>query len=245
MSGEIFHAPLLAVNPGFDLTMVLQRNSDKAKQRYPHTKIARSVDEVINHNSVELVVINTPNDSHYHYATQALEAGKHIIVEKPFTVSTQEADNLILEIFFKWPNIPFSIMPQSFNVMASFGNRGAPNFIQSEPASNHLARTGGWRSIMPEGINSRSGYSRFTDCINSDPKILAGKIPITLAPNDFAQLISEVVVHPGIHKILRSRHTSPISGRKKGEAMNWAPTWMYRSVMTASRTVPTPNINPG
>jgi scyllo-inositol 2-dehydrogenase (NADP+) len=95
MSGEIFHAPLLGVNPGFDLTMVLQRNSDKAKQRYPHTKIARSVDEVINDNDVELVVINTPNDSHYQYATQALEAGKHIIVEKPFTVSTQEADNLI------------------------------------------------------------------------------------------------------------------------------------------------------
>ena len=95
MSGEIFHAPLLAVNPGFDLTMVLQRNSDKAKQRYAHTKIARSVDEVINDNGVELVVINTPNDSHYQYATQALEAGKHIIVEKPFTVSTQEADNLI------------------------------------------------------------------------------------------------------------------------------------------------------
>ena len=95
MSGEIFHAPLLAVNPGFELTMVLQRNSDKAKQRYPHTKIARSVDEVINDNSVELVVINTPNDSHYQYATQALEAGKHIIVEKPFTVSTQEADSLI------------------------------------------------------------------------------------------------------------------------------------------------------
>ena len=48
MSGEIFHAPLLAVNPGFELTTVLQRNSDKAKQRYPHTKIARTVDEVIN-----------------------------------------------------------------------------------------------------------------------------------------------------------------------------------------------------
>ena len=95
MSGEIFHAPLLAVNPGFDLTTVLQRNSDKAKQRYPHTKIARSVDEVINDNGVELVVINTPNDSHHQYATQALEAGKNVIVEKPFTVSTQEADNLI------------------------------------------------------------------------------------------------------------------------------------------------------
>ena len=95
MSGEIFHAPLLAVNPGFELTTVLQRNSDKAKQRYPHTKIVRSVDEVINDSAVELVVINTPNVSHHQFATQALEAGKHVIVEKPFTVTTQEADDLI------------------------------------------------------------------------------------------------------------------------------------------------------
>jgi scyllo-inositol 2-dehydrogenase (NADP+) len=95
MSGEIFHAPLLAVNSGFELTSVLQRSSDKAKQRYPHTKIVRSVDEVINDSSVELVVINTPNDSHHQFATQALEAGKHVIVEKPFTVTTQEADDLI------------------------------------------------------------------------------------------------------------------------------------------------------
>ncbi len=95
MSGEIFHAPLLAVNPGFELTSVLQRSSDKAKQRYPHTKIVRSLDEVINDSSVELVVINTPNDSHHQFAAQAMEAGKHVIVEKPFTVTTQEADDLI------------------------------------------------------------------------------------------------------------------------------------------------------
>ncbi|HYI76708.1 MAG TPA: oxidoreductase [Chryseolinea sp.] len=95
MSGEIFHAPLLAVNPGFELSMVLQRNSDKAKQRYPHTKIARTVDEVISDSDIELVVINTPNDSHYQFATKALESGKHVIVEKPFTVTTKEADTLI------------------------------------------------------------------------------------------------------------------------------------------------------
>jgi scyllo-inositol 2-dehydrogenase (NADP+) len=95
MSGEIFHAPLLAVNPGFELTTVLQRNSDKAKQRYPQTKIVRSIDDVINESAVELVVINTPNVSHHQFATQALEAGKHVIVEKPFTVTTQEADDLI------------------------------------------------------------------------------------------------------------------------------------------------------
>jgi scyllo-inositol 2-dehydrogenase (NADP+) len=95
MSGEIFHAPLLAVNPGFTLTSIVQRNSEKAKQRYPYVKIAKQVDEVMNDSAIELIVINTPNESHYPYATQALEAGKHVIVEKPFTVTTQEADNLI------------------------------------------------------------------------------------------------------------------------------------------------------
>jgi scyllo-inositol 2-dehydrogenase (NADP+) len=49
----------------------------------------------MNDGAIELIVINTPNESHYPYATQALEAGKHVIVEKPFTVTTQEADNLI------------------------------------------------------------------------------------------------------------------------------------------------------
>ena len=95
MSGEIFHAPLLTADPNFLLTTVLQRNSDKAKSRYPNIKIVRQVDEILKDDSIELVVINTPNESHFSYATQALEAGKHIIVEKPFTVTVQEADKLI------------------------------------------------------------------------------------------------------------------------------------------------------
>lgn len=95
MSGEIFHAPLLSADPGFSLTSIVQRNSEKAKQRYPEVTIAKHVDEVFTDPSIELVVINTPNESHYQFAQQALEAGKHVIVEKPFTVTIQEADLLI------------------------------------------------------------------------------------------------------------------------------------------------------
>ncbi len=95
MSGEIFHAPLLAVDSNFSLTTVLQRSSDKAKSRYPNIKIVRQLDEILKDDSIELVVINTPNESHFAYATKALEADKHIIVEKPFTVTVQEADKLI------------------------------------------------------------------------------------------------------------------------------------------------------
>ena len=68
MSGEIFHAPLLAVNPGFALTSIVQRSSEKARQRYPYVKIAKQVSEVINDDAIELIVINTPNESHYPYA---------------------------------------------------------------------------------------------------------------------------------------------------------------------------------
>lgn len=95
MSGEIFHAPLLSVDPGFALTTVVQRKSDKARNRYPDIKIVRDVKDVIDDPAIELVVINTPNESHFDYASRALNAGKHVIVEKPFTVTTKEADDLI------------------------------------------------------------------------------------------------------------------------------------------------------
>jgi len=95
MSGEIFHAPLLDAHHGFKLSKVVQRNSTKASARYPHVKIATHVDEVIQDETIELIIVNTPNDTHYSFATQALEAGKHVVVEKPFSVTTAEAESLI------------------------------------------------------------------------------------------------------------------------------------------------------
>jgi predicted dehydrogenase len=95
MSGEIFHAPLLSVEAGFALSVVVQRSSDRAKQRYPQVKIVRQVEDVINDESIELVIVNTPNESHYTYALQALNAGKHVIVEKPFTINVKQAEELV------------------------------------------------------------------------------------------------------------------------------------------------------
>ncbi|HEY3401870.1 MAG TPA: oxidoreductase, partial [Ohtaekwangia sp.] len=95
MSGEIFHAPLLRAHPGFKLSAILQRNSDKARSRYPDVKIVRRAEDIFQDSSIDLVVINTPNETHFDFASQALHAGKHVIVEKPFTVSVDEADKLI------------------------------------------------------------------------------------------------------------------------------------------------------
>jgi predicted dehydrogenase len=95
MSGEVFHAPLLAAQGGFTLAAVVQRNSRRALERYPNVKIVRTVDEVMLDKSIELVVVNTPNETHFSFASQALKAGKHVIVEKPFTVTSDEASKLI------------------------------------------------------------------------------------------------------------------------------------------------------
>jgi len=95
MSGEVFHAPLIHAHPGFELTTVVQRTRNTAKEHYASCKVVRSVDEVIADPAIELVIVNTPNELHFPQTVQALQAGKHVVVEKPFTVTTKEADELI------------------------------------------------------------------------------------------------------------------------------------------------------
>jgi scyllo-inositol 2-dehydrogenase (NADP+) len=94
MSGEIFHAPLLNAHPGFNLKMVLERRTDRSQARYGHVKVVRSLEEVANED-IELVIVNTPNSTHFEFAKTMLEAGKHVVVEKPFTTTYAEARELI------------------------------------------------------------------------------------------------------------------------------------------------------
>ncbi|CAN5428960.1 Gfo/Idh/MocA family oxidoreductase [soil metagenome] len=95
MSGEVFHAPLLAVHPGFNLKTILQRTSDKAREHHPSVKVLRSIDDIVSDSEIELVIVNTPNETHYDFTVKMLEAGKHVVVEKPFTNTTAEGLKLI------------------------------------------------------------------------------------------------------------------------------------------------------
>lgn len=95
MSGEIFHAPLVYALPEFKLHTIVERSSKKAVQYYAGIKTARSVDEVLADPEIELVIVNTPNNTHLPFAEAALTAGKHVVVEKPFTVTSEEARSLI------------------------------------------------------------------------------------------------------------------------------------------------------
>ncbi|TKC01969.1 Gfo/Idh/MocA family oxidoreductase [Pedobacter cryotolerans] len=94
MSGKVFHAPFIATHHGFNLKGIVERTKKLAQQDYPEIKSYNSVDELINDESIDLVIINTPNNTHYEYAKQALKAGKHILVEKPFTATTTQAKEL-------------------------------------------------------------------------------------------------------------------------------------------------------
>ena len=95
MSGQIFHAPFISTNPAFKLTAITERSKELSKERYPSTRIVRSFDELIAIEELELVVVNTPDSTHYEYARKALEAGKHVIVEKPFTTTVEQGQHLI------------------------------------------------------------------------------------------------------------------------------------------------------
>ena len=91
MSGRVFHAPFIAQHPHLNLYAVVERYRSESRELYPKSKLYRSVAEMLQDPSVDVVVVNTPVQTHYEYAKEALLAGKHVLVEKPFTVTAEEA----------------------------------------------------------------------------------------------------------------------------------------------------------
>jgi predicted dehydrogenase len=95
LSGRAFHAPFLEKHEGFSLTSVVERNGETAKGFYPDVRIVKDYRDLLEDNSLGLVVIASPNIYHVEQARELLEAGKHIVIEKPFTPTSAEADELI------------------------------------------------------------------------------------------------------------------------------------------------------
>src|SRR5215204_271294 len=94
MSGWVFHAPFITVNPGFNFYAVWERSKNLAQEKYPGVKTYSDLDALLLDDAVEMVIVNTPTYTHYEYAKKALEAGKNVIVEKAFTTTAQEAETL-------------------------------------------------------------------------------------------------------------------------------------------------------
>jgi predicted dehydrogenase len=94
LGGSVFHAPFISAVPGLRLAAIMQRTGDAAARAYPATRIARSLDEILADKSIELAVVSTPNETHFVLAKRVLEAGKHVVIDKPFAATSEEAREL-------------------------------------------------------------------------------------------------------------------------------------------------------
>ena len=94
MSGRVFHAPFINLHSGFHLAGSWERSKKQIQEFYPGVHSYDSLEAVLNDDSIDLVVVNTPVYSHFEYAAKALKAGKHVVVEKAFTSTVSEAEEL-------------------------------------------------------------------------------------------------------------------------------------------------------
>ncbi|KKC48151.1 oxidoreductase [Paenibacillus sp. D9] len=94
LSGSVFHAPLIAAEEGLQLTGVVTSQTDKVREDYENVDVYEDVEALLG-SGVEMVVVASPNTLHYEHAKSAILAGKHVVVEKPFTNTVREAEELI------------------------------------------------------------------------------------------------------------------------------------------------------
>jgi scyllo-inositol 2-dehydrogenase (NADP+) len=152
LAGGIIHAPLIEAAGGYRITAVAS-SRDLARRR-DQPRRAGGADELIDADDVDLVVVASPNAGHFPYARAALLSGKHVVVDKPFVLSTAEADELI------------ALAEQHGLVLSAFHNRrGDGDFLAVKQAvhSGELgevllfeARWDRFRPVAPEGWRNRA-----------------------------------------------------------------------------------------
>jgi scyllo-inositol 2-dehydrogenase (NADP+) len=95
LGGRCFHAPVVRAVEGLHLAAILQRTGDSAAQLFPGTRVVHTLDELLSIDSIQLIAISTPNQTHFPLAKRCLDAGRHVVVDKPFTTTVAEAVELL------------------------------------------------------------------------------------------------------------------------------------------------------
>ena len=95
MAGQAFHAPVIRGVPGMELACILERRRTRAQEKYPGVRVARTLEELLADEGIQLCAIATPNDSHYELARACLLAGRDVVVDKPFAPTLREAEELV------------------------------------------------------------------------------------------------------------------------------------------------------
>ena len=94
-AGRIFHAPLVSGVPGLQLNCIVTSQQAAVQSDWPGVRCVASASAAFADPAIDLVVIATPNASHFELAKKALQAGKHVVVDKPCTVTLAETDHLL------------------------------------------------------------------------------------------------------------------------------------------------------
>ena len=95
LSGRYFFSPFIEYHRYMNLYAIVSSQVDEIHLSHPKTKIYNNASELFNDSRIDLIVVSSPNDTHFEYAKQALQSGKHVILEKPFTVNSSQASELI------------------------------------------------------------------------------------------------------------------------------------------------------
>lgn len=95
LGGRVFHAPFVSAIPGLRLVSIMTRSAAEASAAYPAARIVSSLDDILADPAISLVVVSTPNETHYALASRAIAAGKHVVIDKPFAATSAEAAELV------------------------------------------------------------------------------------------------------------------------------------------------------
>ena len=146
LSGRYLQAPFFEANPNFNLKTIVS-NSQNPQAIFPNVKVARSLDEVLADDSIDLVSICSPNATHFDYAKRTLLSGKHVLVEKPFTATVEEAEELI------------ELSKKQGKVLSVFQNR---RFDSDFLTVKRVVESG----VLGKIINFEIHYNRFKPILN-------------------------------------------------------------------------------
>ena len=145
LSGRVFHAPFIDMVDGFELTKISTANPaaiDLIQNRYPDTEIVPGAEEIINDKSIDLVIVTSPNTVHFKWAKEALLAGKHVVVEKPFTNTTAEADELI------------ELSKKTGKILTAYHNR---RFVSDTKTVKEILKSG----LLGDVVDYETHFDRF------------------------------------------------------------------------------------
>lgn len=95
MAAKVMHLPFISTMKEYKLVSILERHKSDSREKYPDVKLVREIDEMISDPELDLIVITTPNDTHFPYTQKALLGGKHVVLEKPFTNTSEEGRELV------------------------------------------------------------------------------------------------------------------------------------------------------